>query len=68
MRTQPGYDLYPTTCRFPGCRQPAPRAAEADTPLCIEHERLRFYHPDEFTLGWQNATTAGGLNAPDHTA
>ena len=46
------YNVYPVSCGFPGCEQPAPLATDGDVTLCVEHERLRFYRPDEFAQPW----------------
>jgi hypothetical protein len=46
------FGAYPSVCRFPGCERPAPLSAEDDVSLCAEHERLRFYWPEEFARQW----------------
>jgi hypothetical protein len=46
--------MFPVLCGFPGCDRPAPLAVDpGDTPLCVEHERLRFYAPNEFDRQWR---------------
>ena len=49
-------NLCPVSCCFPGCEQPAPLAHAGDVTLCVEHERLRFYGPDEFAQQWRQRT------------
>lgn len=48
-----GYDVYPCVCAFPSCTRPAPLADPQELTLCVEHERLRFYSPDEFVRSWE---------------
>jgi hypothetical protein len=45
---QPSF--YSQSCRFPGCDGAASRGADGgeEASLCLEHERLRFYSPNEF--------------------
>jgi hypothetical protein len=47
------YDIYPCVCAFPGCTRPAPPVDQGDLTLCADHERLRFYSPDEFLRGFE---------------
>jgi hypothetical protein len=47
-----GYDAYPAMCCFPGCTQAARLADDGEDSLCAEHERLRYYLPDEFAREW----------------
>jgi hypothetical protein len=49
----PPLAFYPATCNFPGCELPAPLAPGEGVSLCAEHERLRFYTPDEFERRWE---------------
>lgn len=58
MMTQPtpGFGVYPVFCRFPLCDRPAPLADGDEISLCADHERLRFYAPNEFARVWREPT------------
>jgi hypothetical protein len=53
-----GYNAFSASCSFPGCDQPAPGAADGEISLCVEHERLRFYQPEEFAQAWSSQVTS----------
>lgn len=52
---QSGFNAFSAACGFPGCERPAPGVADEDVALCVEHERLRFYQPEEFGRAWASA-------------
>lgn len=49
--------FYSRSCRFPGCDRAASHVTagggDDEAPLCLEHDRMRFYSPAEFARAWE---------------